>query len=150
MDRRTAIYRFCNYQERSHQEVKDKLYALGSYPEEVDQLLVQLIQDNLLNEERFATSFARGHFRMKNWGRIKITQGLKQHRISEYLIRKALKEINPNDYFACALKLGERKWELLAGEKEFIRKGKLYRYLLQKGYESQIITEVIAAIITAA
>jgi regulatory protein len=146
MDRRTAIYRFCNYQERSHQEVKDRLYELGSYPEEVSQLIAELIESDLLNEERFAKAFVRGKFKLKRWGRIKIVYELKAHRISEYLRKKALKEIDPSEYFATALKLCEQKWASLKGEGNlFTRKGKVYRYLAQKGYEPSVISEVIAA-----
>ena len=149
MDYRTAIYKYCNYQERSHKEVRDKLYELGAYTEEVNSLIVELIEANLLNEERFATALARGKFRQKHWGRIKIIQLLKQHRISAYLIQKALKEIDPNEYFATALKLGTRKWDQLAAERDdYIKQGKLYRYLLQKGYESSLIKEVIHGLLT--
>lgn len=149
MDRRTAIFRFCNYQERSHQEVKDRLYELGSYLEEVNQLITELIEADLLNEERFAKAFARGKFKLKKWGRIKITHELKSHRVSEYLLKKALKEIDPNEYFATASRLGEQKWNSLKGESNlFNRKGKTYRYLQQKGYEPSIISEVISAMTT--
>ena len=149
MDRKSAIYRYCNYQERSHQEVKDKLYELGSYPDEVDQLLAELVEVNLLNEERFAKAFARGRFSLKHWGRIKILQELKRHRISEYLQKLALKEIDPNLYFAAAQKLAARKWETLRTERDgHTKRSKVFRYLQQKGYESSIITEVIQGILT--
>jgi regulatory protein len=149
MDRRTAIYRFCNYQERSHQEVKDRLYELGSYPEEVNLLVTELIEADLLNEERFAKAFVRGKFKLKKWGRIKIVHELKPHRISEYLLKKALKEIDANDYFATALLLGKQKWASFNAEVNiFSRKGKTYRYLQQKGYETSIISEVISTITT--
>jgi regulatory protein len=148
MDRRTAIYRFCNYQERSHQEVKDRLYELGSYPEEVSELISELIQADLLNEERFARAFARGKFKLKHWGRIKITHELKAHRISEYLLKKALKEIDPSEYFGTAQRLGERKWETLKEKDSFAKRGKVFRYLQQKGYEPTIISEVIRNITT--
>jgi regulatory protein len=148
MDRRTAIYRFCNYQERSHQEVKDRLYELGSYPDEVNELIGELIQADLLNEERFARAFARGKFKLKHWGRIKITHELKAHRISEYLLKKALKEIDPSEYFGTAQRLGERKWETLKEKDSFAKRGKVYRYLQQKGYEPVIISEVIRNITT--
>jgi regulatory protein len=148
MDRRTAIYRFCNYQERSHQEVKDRLYELGSFPGEVNELIAELIQADLLNEERFAKAFARGKFKLKNWGRIKITYELKAHRISEYLLKKALREIDPSEYFGTAQRLGERKWESLKEANSFAKRCKVYKYLQQKGYEPVIISEVIRNITT--
>jgi regulatory protein len=147
MDLKTAIYRFCNYQERSHQEVKDKLYELGSYPEEVNSLIADLIEAGLLNEECFAKAFARGRFRLKHWGRVKIVQHLKQHRITEYLIKKALKEIDPSEYFATAERLAEKKWSTLRAERDsYGKRAKVYRYLLQKGFESGMINEIVKAI----
>ena len=147
MDLKTAIYRFCNYQERSHQEVKDKLYELGSYPDEVNSLIADLIEADLLNEERFAKAFARGRFRLKHWGRVKIVQHLKQHRITEYLIKKALKEIDPSEYFATAERLAEKKWSTLRAERDsYGKRAKVYRYLLQKGFESGMINEIVKAI----
>lgn len=149
MDRKTAIYRFCNYQERCHQEVKSRLYELGSYPDEVNRLLAELIEADLLNEERFARVYVHGKFNLKRWGRVKITHELKARQISEYLIKKALKEIKPDDYFGTALQLAEDKWNALAREKDgYIKRGKVYRYLQQKGYESSIISEVIRTIST--
>ena len=148
MDIKTAIYRYCNYQERSHQEIKDKLYELGAYTAEVNALIAELIEGNILNEERFALAFARGKFRLKRWGRIKIIQHLKQHRISEYLLKKALKEINVNEYFSVAKRLVEKKWETLRSiQNDYEKRAKVSRYMQQKGYESSIITEVIAEIL---
>jgi regulatory protein len=149
MDLKTAIYRYCNYQERSHQEVRDKLYELGAYTGEVNQLIAELIEVDLLNEERFARSFARGRFKLKQWGRVKIIQHLKQHRISDYLLKKALKEIDASEYFETAKRLASRKWESLKTEKDqYTRKNKVFRYLLQKGYESSLIGEVLTEIIS--
>lgn len=144
MDRKSAIYRFCNYQERSQQEVRDKLYELGSCPVEVEELIADLIESGLLNEERFAKAFVRGKFRMKAWGRVKILQHLKPHRISEYLIRLALKEIDPSEYFSVASRLVQRKWESLKSERSVpMRRQKTFRFMLQRGFESGIISEII-------
>lgn len=143
MDIKTAIYRFCNYQERSQQEVKDRLYELGAYASQANELLTELIETGLLNEERFAKAFVRGKFNLKRWGRVKIIQQLKAHRISEYLMKKALKEIDANAYFATALRLTEKKWEALRTDTNLLsRKSKVFRYMLGKGYESSVISEV--------
>lgn len=147
-DARTAIYRYCNYQERSHQEVRDKLYELGCRTPEVEELIAELIEKRILNEERFARAIARGKFRMKQWGKQKIVQQLKQQRISEYCIKKALTEIDPDEYYKTLEKLAEKKWaELRTERSQPTRKAKTYRYLLQKGYESSLIQDVINEII---
>jgi regulatory protein len=144
MDIKTAIYRYCNYQERSHKEVRDKLYELGANTTEVNELVAVLIEEDLLNEERFAKAFVRGRFRLKHWGRIKILQHLKRHNISAYLLGKAIKEIDPAEYFATLTRLAARKWENLKDDRDnYKRRGKVYSYLQQKGYESSVIKEVI-------
>ncbi len=149
MDAHATIIRFCNYQERSHQEVRDKLYSLGLHRDEVEASISELIEQNLLNEERFALAYARGKFRIKHWGKVKIIQGLKRHRISQYLIQKAMSEIDPSSYFETAYQLAEKKWKNL-GEKgnAKIRQMKLRNYLLQKGFESSIIAELMTDLLS--
>ena len=89
---------YCAYQERSHAEVKEKLYSFGLRSSEVDELMARLIGDNFLNEERFAIAYAGGKFRMKQWGRQKIRHALKAKGISDYCIRKGLASIDVGDY----------------------------------------------------
>ena len=101
-DEKTAFAKaehYCAYQERSQQEVRDKLYEWGLYPSVIENIIVQLIAGNFLNEERFALAYATGKFRQKGWGKIKIKQGLKFKRVSDPLIKKALKSINEDDYW---------------------------------------------------
>jgi regulatory protein len=138
---------YCGYQERSHADVKEKLYSFGLRRQEVDETLARLIEDNYLNEERFACQFAGGHFRLKRWGRVKITYELKQKRVSEYCIRKALKEIDEDDYEKTLDKLAADKWQTLASEPNlFIKMRKTQDFLLQKGYESALIKAAIEKI----
>jgi regulatory protein len=138
---------YCAYQERCHSEVKEKLYSLGTNKKEVDELLSELISDNYLNEERFAIQFAGGKFRIKQWGRIKIKYALKQKQVSEYCIKKALKAIDEKDYTKTAEKLFEQKLKTLKAEKNiFIKKRKLQDHLLQKGFETSIVSKLIAGI----
>jgi len=139
---------YCGYQERSHTEVKEKLYSYGLYKQQVEELLSQLIEENYLNEERFAIQFAGGRFRMKQWGRVKIKYELKQKRVSEYCIKVAMKEIDEEDYLKTLQKLADKKWASVKGEgvNHFVKLSKTTDYLLQKGYESDLIKQAIAAI----
>ena len=138
------IKQYCAYQERCHAEVKDKLYSFGLHRSEVDEIIVSLITENYLNEERFAIHFAGGKFRMKQWGKIKIRQALKQKQVSDYCIKKALKEIEDKDYKATFYKVADLKLKSLKSEKNiFIKKRKLQDHLLQKGFELSIVREVV-------
>lgn len=138
------IKHYCTYQERSHKEVKDKLYSYGLYKSDVEVILTQLIEAGQLNEERFARAFAGGKFRMKKWGRNKIVYELKQKQVSPYCIKIALKEVNEEDYKACLQKLVADKWQLLKGETKLSKQAKVYAYLAQKGYESKLIQQALA------
>ena len=138
---RKKIQHFCSYQERCHSEVKNKLFEMGLYPREVDELLAELVRENFLDEERFAIAFAGGKFRMKNWGRVKIKKELKIRSVSEYCIRKSLRHIDEDDYHATLDRIAEKKAVTLTGNK-FQKKGKLTRYLLQKGFEMDLVLPV--------
>ena len=138
---------YCAYQERCHKEVKDKLYGFGLHKKEVEEVLSQLIEENYLNEERFAVQFAGGRFRIKHWGRVKIKYELKQKQVSDYCVRKALAAIDEDDYEKAAQKLFDEKLRGLKSEKNiFIKKRKLQDHLLQKGYEAEMIRKMISKI----
>ena len=137
------IKQYCAYQERCHSEVKDKLYGFGLHRQVVDELLSDLIENNYLNEERFACQFAGGKFRMNQWGRNKIVYALRQKGVSTYCINKALKEITPEGYEQTLLKLATAKWSSLKNEQYLTRQAKALAYLHQKGYEPDMIWAVI-------
>lgn len=148
MEVRAAITHYCKYQERCHSEVWNKLFELGCRGTEIDEHIADMIAAGFLNEERFARAYARGKFRMKYWGRVKITQQLKLKKVSDYCIKKGLTEIDADDYEKTINKALEKKWTELKSEKNIIvRKGKTYRYAIQKGYESDISLSVINEII---
>src|SRR5688572_4153850 len=136
MDLFSAISRFCEYQERCHREVRSKLYDLGCSKEDVEQHITALIEKGLLNEQRYAVAIVRGKFNVKRWGRRKIVHQLKANHVSEPCIRKALEEIDPDEYYDTLSTLANRKYREATDDKIVLSKqNKVYRYLLQKGYE---------------
>lgn len=137
---------YCAYQERSHYETAAKLYGLGLYRTEVDQILSQLIEEGYLNEERYAIHFAGGKFRTNKWGKVKIKYHLQQKKVSSYSIKKALFEIDEQQYIETLQKLAADKWESLKNEQYINRVSKTTHFLLQKGFESELISQTIAAI----
>jgi regulatory protein len=138
------IKHYCAYQERCHTEVKNKLYSLGLHKNEVDQLLTLLIEENFLNEERFAIAYAGGKFRVKQWGREKIKYALRQKQVSDYCIRKALASINNSDYRKTFISVANKKLITLRSEKNsFIKREKMKTFLLQKGFEIEVISEYL-------
>ena len=135
---------YCGYQERCHSEVQEKLYSFGLRKPQVEAALATLIEENYLNEERFAIQYAGGHFRLKQWGKVRIRYQLKQKQVSEYCIKKALAAIEDEDDLRTLAKLAEQKWEKLDPSAAIpLRRKQLQEYLLQKGYEAPRITEVL-------
>jgi regulatory protein len=137
------IRRYCAYQERSHLEVRNKLYSYGLYRNDVDGILATLITDGFLNEERFAKAFSGGKFRIKKWGRMKITQALESKGVSPNCIRIALTEIDEQSYVETLRKLLEDKRQTLSEEDPFTLRNKLSAYAIQKGYEPEVVWKEI-------
>ncbi|MBL1408630.1 regulatory protein RecX [Sphingobacterium faecale] len=134
---------YCAYQERSQQEVRDKLYEWGLHLENVEQIISELIATNFLNEERFANAFVLGKFRIKGWGKIKIQQHLKAKRVSPPLIKAALQQIDLDDYEQKLTTIIEKKINGDVQQLTIQDKAKLIRYLQSKGYENALIFEKI-------
>lgn len=140
---RQKIEAFCAYQERSHKQVKEKLLSYGLKPEIADEILIELIQNNFLNEQRFAEIFTSGKFRIKKWGRQKIKKYLKAHQVSEYNVKKALETIEEKEYQKTFLDTADKKWSILISENKSNKKQKLQAYLYNKGFESELIYDYL-------
>jgi regulatory protein len=134
---------FCSYRERCHSEVKEKLYNLGVRRSNHDEITASLIEQGYLNEERFAIAFASGKFRIKQWGRVKIKYELKQKQVSDYSSRQALKQIDNQEYLSVLKKLAEVKYASLKSEQYLIRKKKTMDYLLQRGFEWELVKNIM-------
>lgn len=135
---------YCAYQERCHTEVKEKLYGFGLNTSEVDEIISKLIEDNYLNEERFAIQYAGGHFRSKNWGRVKIKYELKKKQVSDYCIKKALSAIDDTDYYKTLQKVaGIKLKQLKPGQKAFMKMKQLKDHLRMRGFEADLVNEVV-------
>lgn len=137
---------YCVYQDRCHKEVESKLNSFNIIPQAREIILLSLLNDNFLNEERFSKSFARGKFRIKKWGRNRIVRELKFRNISTYNIKIALKEIDQEEYIDTLYHLIAKKNELLTETNVFKRNKKIADYLLYKGFESHLIYEALNVI----
>jgi regulatory protein len=136
---REKIRRYCAYQERSHLETRTRLYTYGLRRDDVDEIVSELITDGYLNEERFAKAFAGGKFRMKKWGRIKITHALEAKGVSPNCIKIGLKEIDDAAYLAALQNLVAAKLDSLDETNAYVLRDKLAGYAIQKGYEPELV-----------
>ena len=144
LEAKTKLEALCAYQERCSHELDKKMIQWGVDYEDRNRLLAHLIEYNFLNEERFAEAFVSGKVNIKKWGRVKIRQHLKQKFISDYSIKKGLESISEETYIGNLQKLTERKYASLSGEEDgYPKKVKIYRFLSSKGYEADLIKEVV-------
>lgn len=137
------IRKYCAYRERCHKEVDEKLFSWGYNQIEAGEIISKLIQENFLNEERYARAFARGKFRMNKWGRNKIRQGLMAKDINDRLIQIAFNEIDENDYAESLSKLLLKKEKSIREKNDFIKRRKLAEYVIRKGYEPELVWEIV-------
>ncbi|MBB1193239.1 recombinase RecX [Flavobacterium sp. SOK18b] len=137
------IEHYCAYQERCHDEVVQKLRTMKMDSDEIDTIIVKLIQDNFLNESRFACSFARGKHRIKFWGKNRIVNELKFRNIGQYNINLALREISNEEYLDTFEKIAIRNWDSIKETNLQKKRKKFCDYLLRKGFESNLIYEKV-------
>ena len=135
--------RYCAYQDRCHQEVRQKLREMKMIPDAIDHVMGYLIEHDFLNEQRFADSFTRGKFRIKNWGKNRIVRELKQTEISPFIIKKSLRQISQVDYIQMLDSLASKRLQALNGRTHTEKKQKLASYLLYRGWESELVYDKI-------
>lgn len=148
LDKKSALAKaesWCAYQERSQNEVRNKLYDWGLRPNEVEEVLTELIISNFLNEERFALAYVSGKINIKKWGKIKVKQGLKLKKVPDKLLQKALNSIDSDKYLGNLKAIAIKKSSVLTEKNPLKRKYKLVSYLQSKGFENDLIFDVLKA-----
>jgi regulatory protein len=142
------IAQYCVYQDRCHKEVEEKIRSYDLIPEAREMILLNLMKDNFLNEERFSKSFARGKFRIKHWGKNRIVNELKMRDISSYNIKTALKEIDEKEYIKTIYTITENRNNVISESNIYKRKKKLIDFLLRKGYETDLIFKTVDEVLS--
>ncbi len=148
LDKKTALVKaesWCAYQERSQSEVRNKLYEWGLRHDELEEVITELIVTNFLNEERFALAYVSGKVNIKKWGKVKIKQGLKLKKVPDRLIQKALNSIDEQKYLENLLSIAVKKAAVMKEKDSVKLKFKLVTYLLGKGFENDLIFDVLKA-----
>lgn len=130
---------YCAYQERTQNELRERLLDWGLRTDEAEDIIAEMINEGFVNEERYAKSYVSGKFRLKKWGRHKIKYQLKQKGLSDYCIRSGMQEIDADEYWETLLHLAEKKWTKSKDDDPRIRQQKCYRFLANKGFESDLI-----------
>ena len=139
----SRLQRYCTYQDRCHIEVERKLTEMRMIPQAKEQIIMSLIEDDYLNEERFALAFVKGKFRIKKWGRIRLKAELKKRKISKYLIKSALEQISEKDYLFTFEELANRKENSIKADSILLKKKKLADYLIYRGWDSSLVNNKV-------
>ena len=139
---------YCVYQDRCHKEVEQKMWEFHLIPEARELILLSLMKDNFLNEERFAKSYARGKFRIKSWGKPRIVRELKFRDISAYNIKTALKEIDEQEYISTIYRITENRNKVISEPNEYKRRQKLIDFLMRKGFENDLIFKTVKDVLS--
>jgi len=145
---RRKLEGYCVYQERCHKEVDRKLAEMNVIDLVREEIVMHLIKNDFLNEERFAKSFARGKFSIKKWGKVRIERELKQRNITTYVIKLALEELPYADYIAAFNNLAEKKSATIKESNKYKKRKKLADYLLYRGWESDLVYRKIKELVT--
>lgn len=146
-DALAKLQHYCAYQDRCHEEVRTKLLSYKIYGEDLEDIIIALIEDDFLNEERFARSYVRGKYRIKLWGRKKIHLELKRRKISPYCIKKGLEEIDEDMYHDHLQTILKRYASSRKFKNGFDKRQKLYAHAISKGYESEIIGKYVSELV---
>ena len=139
----SRLQRYCTYQDRCHIEVERKLTEMRMIPQAKEQIIMSLIEDDYLNEERFALAFVKGKFRIKKWGRIRLKAELKKRKISKYLIKSALEQISEKDYLFTFEELANRKANSIKADSILLKQKKLADFLIYRGWESSLVNNKV-------
>ncbi len=138
---------YCSYQERCHQEVENKLKSMHLIGEVKDLVMLHLLKNNFLNEERFSKAFASGKFNIKKWGKQRITRELEFRNITPYNIAVALQEIDDDEYLKVFNELALKKFLMIKETDRYKKRKKLADYLLYRGWESSLVYNKIMELI---
>ena len=146
LDYKEALLRasaLCSRQEQCTGHIREKLRVWKVDDDNVKRIIRKLQDEDFLNDHRYATFFVRDKFRFNRWGKIKISHMLRQKGIGDETIREALEQIDQKDYFQTCLDLIKGKSATLKEKNQFTRRGKLYRFASNRGFEPDLIHRIL-------
>jgi len=134
---------YCAKEEKCRLQVRQKLTFWGATPDQAEDILQQLTDENYINEERFAREFALGKFRLIKWGKIKIAIELMRLQIPEESIRNGLDAIDMDDYESLLKKILLQKSNSLHATNKEVAKKKLATFAMAKGFEGELVWKAV-------
>lgn len=138
--------KLCSAGEKCSSDIEEKMTKWGMAPEDTEKAIKYLVENNFLNDARYAEFFTKDKFRFNKWGRIKIAHALRQKQISSELIESAINEIDPLEYFEILDQIIRAKIRSVGNMKIINNKAKVLRFAAQKGFTSEEIFASISRI----
>jgi regulatory protein len=140
---KSKLERYCAYQDRSVFEAEEKLKGYGLGAKQIKGILAELMREGFLDENRFSINYAKGKFRNNKWGKIKIKQHLLQKRVPKVLVEKGLNEIPHDEYLEMISMLIDQKSRLIDEPDAFVKNNKIAAFLIRKGFEPDLVWDVL-------
>ena len=134
----------CSRQEQCSSHIREKLKSWNVSEADTGQIISLLIKEKFLDDSRYASFFVRDKFKFNRWGKIKLTAMLRQKEIPKAVIEEALDQIDPESYHETCTRLISEKSATLKESNQFKRKGKLFRFAAQRGFESDLIHQILS------
>jgi regulatory protein len=137
---------YCNYQERCLNDIQEKLKKINIQPSYIEKIIQDLIKEEFVNEERFVKNYVIGKFQNNKWGKHKIIHALRQKNIPDIYINLGLNEINEEDYIKTIKEIISMKQKEIKEKNTFTRQYKIANHLISKGYENDVVWQVLNSI----
>lgn len=141
-----ALYKasaLCSTTEYCSTEIRQKLLKWGVSENDSESIIQKLTDDGYINEERYCLAFIHDKLNYNKWGRRKIHEALRQKRIASSLIRETLGQIDPDLYQQILKKILDSKNKEIKADNAYERNGKLMRFALSRGFESEYISRLL-------
>lgn len=144
------VQKLCSTEEKCRSDVRKKLFDWGITSENTEKIIDGLISENYIDERRYAKSFTKDKLRLNKWGKIKISFELNQKKLPRNVIVAAISLIDDKEYFELLKKETRKKLRSLRDKDPYVLKGKLHRYASSKGFENEIIFNVLDEVLKGA
>lgn len=134
----------CSKREYCIDDIRSKLSSWSIDESDANKIIMILIKENFINEKRYAEAFVKDKFRYNKWGKVKIRGGLKLKKIPCEIIKTALDSLDDETYRKTIEDLISAHRRTVKAKNQYDLKGKLLRYGLSKGFESDLLYDILS------
>lgn len=133
----------CSVCEYAPIEIKRKAMLLGASADAADSITDRLVDENFINEQRYAQAFVHDKFSLNRWGKNKIAAALHQKHITPALVTQAIELIDPDEYQNTLKELLIAKSQGLQEPDRSKHTRKLLAFAVSRGFEPHLALRLI-------